>query len=148
LRLISFGVWQSEVKYNFTIYFLSIFVCSYFVLMLFCGSNFLPFLNSEIRLFEREKITTTKITTWKTKKNIKKFVNHHYIKKCLFSSSQHRNWQRSEHRKCLFSSSLLRQKRPLMLWIYLWRQKRSERQKSKYQLPMAYYLWLPRPVGG
>jgi hypothetical protein len=30
--------------------------------------------------------------------------------------------------------------------IYLWRQKRSQRRKSKYQLPMAYYLWLPRPV--
>ena len=35
-----------------------------------------------------------------------------------------------------------------MFWFYLWRQKRSQRQKSKYQLPMAYYLWLPRPVGG
>ncbi len=28
-----------------------------------------------------------------------------------------------------------------MFWFYLWRQKRSQRQKSKYQLPMAYYLW-------
>ncbi len=26
-----------------------------------------------------EKVTTTKITTSKTKKNIKKFANHHYI---------------------------------------------------------------------
>ena len=31
-------------------------------------------------LFVREKVTTMKITTLKTKKNIEKFVNHHYIK--------------------------------------------------------------------
>ncbi len=30
-----------------------------------------------------EKVTTTKITTSKTKKNIKKFANHHYIKMWL-----------------------------------------------------------------
>ena len=61
----------------------------------------------------------------------------------------------SEHRKCLFSSSLLRQSEHQkghrnwlsMFWFYLWRQKRSERQKLKYQLPMVYYLWIPRPVG-
>jgi hypothetical protein len=29
--------------------------------------------------FEREKVTTTNFTTSKTKKNIKKFANHHYI---------------------------------------------------------------------
>jgi hypothetical protein len=54
-----------------------------------------------------EKVTTTKITKSKTKKNIKKFVNHHYIESvflvhhyienhCLFSSSLLR---KSEHRK-------------------------------------------------
>ena len=30
--------------------------------------------------YKREKVTTTKITTSKTKKNIEKFANHHYIK--------------------------------------------------------------------
>jgi hypothetical protein len=39
-------------------------------------------------------------------------------------------------------------KRLLMFLFYLWRQKRSQRRKSKYQLPIAYYLWLSRPVGG
>ena len=40
-----------------------------------------------------EKVTTMKITMSKTKKNIQKFINHHYIKKCLFSSSllRHQN---------------------------------------------------------
>ncbi len=59
------------------------------------------------QLNSREKVTTTKITTSKTKKNIEKLVNHHYIKNgflvdhdiknhCLFSSSL---LQKSEHRK-------------------------------------------------
>jgi hypothetical protein len=73
-------------------------------------------------------------------------------RKCLFSSSL---LLQSEHRKCLLSSSLLQQSEHQkehrnwlsMFWFYLWRQKRSQRRKSKYQLPMAYYLWLPRSVG-
>ena len=61
-------------------------------------------------------------------------------------------WRPSLHRKSLFSWSLLwhtttTKKRLSTLWFYLWHQKRSQRRKSKYQIPMAYYLWLPRPVG-
>ncbi len=80
-------------------------------------------------------------------------VKFHYYNRPFFSL----------HRKYLFSSSLLRhhyiktvflvhhyydKERLSMFWFYLWHQKRSQHRKSKYQLPMVYYLWLPRPVGG
>jgi hypothetical protein len=34
---------------------------------------------SRLTAFVRDKVTTTNFTTLKTKKNIKKFVNPHYI---------------------------------------------------------------------
>ncbi len=48
-----------------------------------------------------EKVTTTKITTSKTKKNIENFVNHHYIENGFLVDHNIEN-------HCLFSSSLLR----------------------------------------
>ena len=64
------------------------------------------------------------------KENIEKFVNNHYIESVFLV---HHYYDKNQTFDVLF---------------YLWRQKRSQRRKSKYQLPMAYYLWLPRPVGG
>ncbi len=70
----------------------------------------------------------------KRKRSEHQKANNHNVKKSwsLLQRSEHRK----EHRNWLS-----------MFWFYLWRQKRSQRQKSKYQLPMAYYLRLPRPVG-
>jgi hypothetical protein len=51
--------------------------------------------------FEREKVRTTKITTSKTKKNIEKFGDDHYIENGFLVDHNIEN-------HCLFSSSLLR----------------------------------------
>jgi len=62
-----------------------------------------------------EKVTTTNFTTSKTKKNIKKFVNHHYIKNGFlvdhyYYNQNIKNGFLVDHyieNHCLFSSSLL-----------------------------------------
>jgi hypothetical protein len=55
-----------------------------------------------------EKVTTTKITTSKTKKNIKKFANHHYIESPFLVDHYYDITTASLHRKWLFSWSLHR----------------------------------------
>jgi hypothetical protein len=66
-------------------------------------------------MFTREKVTTTNFTTSKTKKNIEKFVNHHYIASPFLVDHYYYN-QNIENgflvdhyieNHCLFSSSLL-----------------------------------------
>ena len=52
-------------------------------------------------LFKGEKVRTTKITTSKTKKNIEKFGDDHYIENGFLVDHNIEN-------HCLFSSSLLR----------------------------------------
>ena len=82
----------------------------------------------------REKVTTTKIRTSKTNQN-----EREYQKIC----------KQSLHWKCLFSSSLLRQKSDFRWSDFTYGVKKDQNVKNKkHQLPMAYYLWLPRPVGG
>jgi hypothetical protein len=79
-------------------------------------------------------IRTTKIRTSKTNQN-----EREHRKIC----------KQSLHRKCLFSSSLLRQKSDFRCSDFTYGVKKDQNVKNKkHQLPMAYYLWLPRPVGG
>jgi hypothetical protein len=53
-----------------------------------------------------EKVTTTKITKLKTKKNIKKFANHHYIESPFLVDHYYDITTASIHQKWLFSWSL------------------------------------------
>jgi hypothetical protein len=50
-----------------------------------------------------EKVTTTKIRTSKTKKNIKKFGNHHYIESGFLVDHYYDITTASLHQKWLFS---------------------------------------------
>jgi hypothetical protein len=80
-------------------------------------------------------------------------VKFHYYDRLFFSL----------HRNCLFSSSLLQHhyikngflvhhyydKKDFRCSDFTYGVKKDHNVKNwKYQLPMAYYLWLPRPVGG
>jgi hypothetical protein len=81
-----------------------------------------------------EKVTTMKIRTSKTNQN-----EREHWKIC----------KQSLHRKCLFSSSLLRQKSDFRCSDFTYGVKKGQNvENKKHQLPMAYYLWLPRPMGG
>jgi hypothetical protein len=59
--------------------------------------------NYLLRQFFREMIRTTKITTSKTKKIIKKFANHHYIKNGFLVDHYYDITRASLHQKWLFS---------------------------------------------
>ena len=72
-----------------------------------------------LQLFRWEKVRTTKITTSKTKKNIEKFGDDHYIEMCPLVDHYY------------YDITTTTKKRLLTLWFYLWHQKRSQRQKSK-----------------
>ncbi len=63
----------------------------------------LPFISIFSWLKGREKVTTTKITTSKTKKYIKKFANHHYIKSPFLVDHYYDITTASLHQKWLFS---------------------------------------------
>ncbi len=73
-----------------------------------------------------EKVTTTKITTSKTIKNIKKFVNHHYIESVFLVHHYIKN-------HCLFSSSLLQKSEHRKEWKEHW----------KSQFCLIFTFWLP-----
>jgi hypothetical protein len=83
-----------------------------------------------------EKVTTTNFTMSKTKKNIEKFANHHYIQMWPLVDHYYdiTTTTKKDFRRCDFTYGI---KKITMLKIkniflsnYLW-----------------HYLWIPRPVG-
>ena len=77
----------------------------------------------------------------KTKKNIKKFASHHYIESHFlvhhyYYNQNNKNGFLVDHYYDTFNVLIL----PMA-------SKKITTSKIKNQLPMAYYLWLPRPVG-
>jgi hypothetical protein len=84
-----------------------------------------------------EKVTTTNFTMSKTNKNIEKFANHHYIEMWLLVDHYYdiTTMTKNDFRCSDFTYGI---------------KKDHNVENQKYifkQLPMAYYLWLPRPVG-
>jgi hypothetical protein len=63
--------------------------------------DYKTFKNSK-HISTREKVTTTKIRTSKTKKNIKKFGNHHYIESGFLVDHYYNITMASLHQKWLF----------------------------------------------
>ncbi len=87
------------------------------------NANVLKIFNSGYFDFEmlhlEEKVRTTKITMSKTKKNIEKFGDDHYIKTCPLVDHY-------------YDITTTTKKRLSTLWFYLWHHgKRSQRWKSK-----------------
>ncbi len=99
-----------------------------------------PVVSKYILVNSGEKVTTTKITTSKTKKNIKNFVNHHYIEKSLFSSSllQHQNVESVFLLRHYYNKNSDFQFSDFTYGI----KKDQNVENQKHQLPMAYYLWI------
>ncbi len=84
-----------------------------------------------------EKVRTTKITTSKTKKNIKKFGDDPYIEMCPLVDFYYNftTTTKKDFRRCDFTYGIKKDHK-------------VENQKYLFkQPPMAYYLWIPRPGG-
>ena len=84
-----------------------------------------------------EKVRTTKITTSKTKKNIEKFGDDHCIEMCPLVDHYYdiTTTTKKDFGRCDFTYGI---------------KKAHNVKNQKYlfkQLPMAYNLWIPRPVG-
>ena len=94
-----------------------------------------------------EKVRTTNFTTSKTKKNIEKFANHHYIEMWLLVD----HYYDITTSKMSFQFITTTTKKDFRCSDFTYGIKKDHNVKNqKYifkQLPMAYYLWLPRPVG-
>jgi hypothetical protein len=89
-------------------------------------------------MFRGEKVRTTKITMLKTKKNIEKFGDDHYIKMCPLVDHYYditTTTKKKDFQRCDFTYGIKKDHN-------------VENQKYLFkQIPMAYYLWIPRPVG-
>jgi hypothetical protein len=85
--------------------------------------------------------------------NIINVSKHRNIKKCLFSSSllQHQNVKSVFLVHHYYDNQNIKNNIEIDFWCsdFTYGVKKDQNvENKKHQLPMAYYLWLPRPVGG
>ncbi len=114
--------------------------------------RFLSFFLTKKSFSPWEKVRTTNFTTSKTKKNIEKVGDDHYIKKIYRSDQNVEKGKDQNIEMCPLVDHYditTTTKKDFRRCDFTYDVKKDQNVENKnHQLPRAYYLWLPRPVGG